>query len=85
MGERLQVPPPGFDELATEEKLRYVEALWDRIAETPDEVEVPGWHRQLVNERMAEYRINPGTGRSWREVRDDLLRDLAAGGKKPRG
>ncbi|MEO8449789.1 MAG: addiction module protein, partial [Gemmatimonadota bacterium] len=39
-----------------DEKLEYVDALWDRIAATPEEVSVPDWHRQLVRERVAEYR-----------------------------
>jgi hypothetical protein len=24
------IPPPGFDELSAEEKLEYVQALWDQ-------------------------------------------------------
>ncbi|MFQ5665955.1 MAG: addiction module protein [Candidatus Binatia bacterium] len=77
MAHPLPVPPPGFDELPVEEKVRYVEALWDRIAATPQEVGVPDWHRQVLRERLAEYRGNPGAGRPWREVRDELLRELA--------
>ncbi len=78
MNHSLPIPPPGFDELPIEEKVRYVEALWDRIAAAPEDVPVPDWHRQLVSERLAEYRSNPSGGRPWREVRDELLRELAA-------
>lgn len=78
MAETLPIPPPGFDELPVEEKVLYVEALWDRIAATPEEVGVPDWHRQLLSERLAEYRSDSKAGRPWREVRDELLSELAS-------
>jgi len=77
MAQTLPIPPPGFDELPVEEKVHYVEALWDRIAAAPQEVSVPDWHRQLLRDRLAEYRNDPKTGRPWRDVRDELLRELA--------
>jgi putative addiction module component (TIGR02574 family) len=77
MNHSLPIPPPGFDELLVEDKVRYVEALWDRIAAAPEDVRVPDWHRQLVSERLAEYRGDPNAGRPWQEVRDELLRELA--------
>jgi putative addiction module component (TIGR02574 family) len=84
MNRSLPIPPPGFDELSTEEKVRYVEALWDRIADAPEEVPVPDWHRQLVSERLAAYRRDPNGGRPWREVRDALLGELAGRKRMPR-
>jgi len=83
MARALPIPPPGFDELPVEDKVQYVEALWDRIAAAPEEVSVPDWHRQLLSERLAEYRSDPRAGRPWREVRDELLRELASGVRKP--
>jgi putative addiction module component (TIGR02574 family) len=77
MAHPLPLPPPGFDELPVEEKVRYVGALWDRIAAAPQEVGVPDWHRQVLRERLAEYCSNPGAGRPWRQVRDELLHELA--------
>jgi putative addiction module component (TIGR02574 family) len=84
MNHSLPIPPPGFDELPIEEKVQYVEALWDRIAAAPEDVPVPDWHRQLVSERLAEYRSDPRAGRPWREVRDGLLRELAGRRRTPR-
>lgn len=83
MAHALPVPPPGFDDLPVEDKVEYVEALWDRIAATPENVPIPEWHQQLVSDRLAEYRNDPKTGRPWQEVRDDLLRDLANRRHKP--
>jgi len=78
MARDLPIPPPGFDELPVEDKVQYVEALWDRIAAAPERVGVPDWHRQVLRERLAEYRSDPRAGRPWSQVRDELLRELAA-------
>ena len=70
------LPPPGFDELSPDEKLDYIQALWDRFAEHPDDVPVPDWHRRVIAERLAAYRRGEMTTRSWSEVREDLLAQL---------
>ena len=71
------IPPPGFDELSAEEKLDYVQSLWDRIAASPEEVPVPEWHKQIINQRLAAYRANPDAGKTWEQVRNELERKLA--------
>ena len=72
MGKPLTVPPPGFDELPVEEQIEYVQALWDRIAATPDRVPVPDWHLKLIDERRDELDANPDDAVAWDEVRDEL-------------
>jgi putative addiction module component (TIGR02574 family) len=71
------LPPPGFDELTPDEKLEYLQALWDHFAEHPEEVPVPDWHRQVIAERVAARR-GEATTRPWSEVRDGLLARLRA-------
>jgi putative addiction module component (TIGR02574 family) len=74
MGRVAPLPPPGFDEMSVEDKIDYVQALWDRIAADESKVPVPDWHREIVNERLADYQANPKQGRSWEEVEADLLK-----------
>jgi len=69
MRQTVPIPPPGFDELSVDEQIDYVQSLWDRIAERPDEIAVPDWHRRLVAERLASYRNDPSQVISWEEVR----------------
>jgi putative addiction module component (TIGR02574 family) len=45
------VPPPGFSELSTEEKIAYVQALWDLIAANPADVPVDDGQLALLKER----------------------------------
>ncbi|MDR4477995.1 MAG: addiction module protein [Nitrospira sp.] len=69
-------PPPGFDDLPVEERIDFVQSLWDRIATTPEQVPVPEWHRRIIRERLEAYREHPVAGRSWTEVRSDIERKL---------
>lgn len=77
MGAAPKLPPPGFDELSPEEQLDYINALWHRLVTHAESVPVPDWHREIVAERLAEYRAGKaGKGRSWAEVRKDLQAEL---------
>jgi putative addiction module component (TIGR02574 family) len=76
MASSVALPPPGFDDLPVEERIEYVQTLWDRIAAKPEEVPVPDWHRQVIRERLEAYRSCPSAARAWSEVRDALLLKL---------
>lgn len=67
------LPPPGFDELSPDEKLEYIQALWDHFSEHPEEIPLPDWHRRVVAERVAAHRRGDTSSRSWSEVREELL------------
>ena len=67
-------PPPGFDDLTVDEKVDYVQLLWERIAARPETVPAPDWHLELIEERLR--RNQAGTGRPWAEIRDGLLARL---------
>ncbi|MBI4518475.1 MAG: addiction module protein [Deltaproteobacteria bacterium] len=69
--------PPGFAELTKAEQVRYLQALWDRIAEKPGDLPVPESHLQVAEERLAEYRRDSTRAHSAYEVLDRLA-------KKPR-
>jgi putative addiction module component (TIGR02574 family) len=73
------LPPPGFDELSAEEKLEYIQALWDHFSENPEVVPVPDWHRQIVLQRLAAHRRGETISRPWPDIRDELLARLRTG------
>jgi putative addiction module component (TIGR02574 family) len=75
MSTNLKVPP-GFDEAPKEQRIAFVQELWDRIAQDPERVPVPAEHQRILEERLKEYRANPKAGRRWSEVRDQLLTKL---------
>ncbi len=74
MANALPLPPPGFDDLAVDEQIEYVQALWDRIAANVAAVPVPDWHREVLTERLADLEANPDAGRPWEDLKADLFR-----------
>jgi putative addiction module component (TIGR02574 family) len=72
MTKPVPLPPPGFDDLSVEEKIDYLQSLWDRIAASPETFPVPGWHREVLNERLKDLEGNPEAGDSWEAVQGRL-------------
>jgi putative addiction module component (TIGR02574 family) len=66
------LPPPGFDDLSIDEKIDYLQSLWDRIAATPETIPVPDWHREIIDERVKEVDANPDAGDDWEVVQERL-------------
>ena len=71
------VPPPGFDDLPTEAKVDYVNALWDRLLES-DTPESPHWHRELVRAEVAAHEADPAAVEEWEAVRMEIEQRLRA-------
>ncbi len=66
--------PPGFDKLSKAEQIRYLQALWDRIAENPSDVPVPESHLEVAERRLADYRRDPTQTHPAHDVLDRLSR-----------
>jgi putative addiction module component (TIGR02574 family) len=72
MAKPVPLPPPGFDDLSVDEKIDYVQGLWDRITTGPEKIPVPDWHHEIVHERQKDLEANPGAGDSWSVVQKRL-------------
>jgi putative addiction module component (TIGR02574 family) len=59
--ELLQLPP--------EQRLELIEAIWDSLAATPEQVPIPDWHLRIIEERMADDERDPEPGDDWPTVR----------------
>jgi len=55
------------------ERIKLVEDIWDSIAEIPDTVEIPEWHKAELDKRLELYRKNPEIGSPWAEVKRRIL------------
>lgn len=77
MSRALPLPPPGFDALSVYEQIDYVQSLWDRIAARPEDVPVPDWHREILEERLAAHHANKDRGKDWEEFEKDLTAELS--------
>jgi putative addiction module component (TIGR02574 family) len=67
--------PPGFTEMSKAEQVRYLQALWDHIADSPGALPVPESHLELAEARLMHYRNDPSTARSAFEILDRLTKN----------
>ena len=59
--------------LPVEERIELIEDVWDSIAEVPDAVEIPLWHKKELERRLRAYHRNPNAGSPWPEVKRRIL------------
>lgn len=55
--------------LGRAERLQLVEDLWDSIAQEEVAMPVPDWKRDELRRRKQEFLQNPGSERSWEQVK----------------
>lgn len=67
--------PPEFIAASKEQRIDFVQDLWDQIAQDPQSVPVPAYHKHIIRKRLKVYRSSPTEGKSWSEVREQLLDD----------
>ena len=72
MPKPVPLPPPGFDDLSVDEKIDYLQSLWDRIAATPEAIPVPDWHREIIDQRLEDLEADPDAGDGWDAVKGRL-------------
>ena len=65
MARPVPTPPPGFDDLSSEEKVSYVQSLWDLISADESKILVPEWHRSELKRRLREREGRDAESRSW--------------------
>lgn len=56
-----------------QEKYDFVMGLIKELGlEVTQEIDIPEWHKQIVEERIAEYKRNPDSMIPWNEARKKL-------------
>ena len=76
MSTPIPFPPPGFDDLSTDEQIDYLASLWDRITTPPTTIDVPQWHSEVIVERLRDLDSDPNTGDGWDVVQKRLRQRL---------
>ena len=74
MAKPVPMPPPGFDDLPIDEKVEYVQELWDRIAPDADALPLRGWQAEILRSRVDALKSDPDSAIPWTEVRERLRR-----------
>lgn len=64
-------------DMTLEEKLAVMESIWEDLARTPEAIESPAWHKDILNERR--QRLTDGTARftDWETAKADIRKKLS--------
>lgn len=63
-------------QLPVDERLQLLEDVWLSLADAPDELEIPGWHRKILDARLAVHGADVGAPRPWSDVKAEILDSL---------
>lgn len=62
----------GIDRLPIEDRIRLVDEIWDSIAAETAGEEIPQWHKDILDERLADLAAHPQDSVPWEEVRASM-------------
>jgi len=58
--------------LSVQEKLDLISALWDSVAEHPENIPIPDWQLKELERRIEAQRKDPQPGQTWDEVKREI-------------
>ena len=58
--------------LPMKEKLALLEAVWEEISPYPDELEVPQWHKDILNERQEALKQGQIRILDWEDAKKEI-------------
>jgi putative addiction module component (TIGR02574 family) len=58
----------GIDRLTVEERLDLIEQIWNTLPEQVDPKDIPEWHFEEIDRRLARMKEHPEEGTPWSEV-----------------
>ena len=64
-------------DMSLHEKLSAMESLWEDLARTPETIESPAWHKDILDERR--QRVTDGSSRfvDWETAKTDIRNKLS--------
>ncbi len=64
-------------EMTLEEKLAAMESLWEDLARSPEAVESPAWHKEVLDERR--QRVADGKARfvDWEQAKAEIRKKIS--------
>jgi putative addiction module component (TIGR02574 family) len=66
--------PEGLTKLSVEERLKMIEMIWSSLIAEGAELPVPDWQLEIIHDRVAQFRADPGKGTDVDEFLDNLRR-----------
>ena len=63
--------------MTLQEKLAAMESLWEDLARTPEAVESPAWHKEILDERRQQCAEGKGGFIDWEAAKAALRKKLS--------
>jgi hypothetical protein len=63
-------------EMTLEEKLAAIELLWDDLARSPESIESPDWHKDILDERRQRVAEDKGQFTDWETAKTEIRKKL---------
>ena len=70
---RAMIALDSLHQLPLKEKLFVMEALWDDLSQTEDQLPVPQWHWDILDEREAAIASGTAAFIDWEDAKQDIL------------
>ncbi len=58
------------------EKIQLMELLWDEISRDDDNLEIPEWHKQILDSRMTKNEGDNSHYEDWNSAKADILKKI---------
>jgi putative addiction module component (TIGR02574 family) len=63
----------GIDRMPIKDRIRLVDEIWESIAAETVGEEIPQWHKDILDERLAYLEANPQNSVPWEEAMGRIL------------
>ena len=63
-------------QMSLDDKLLAMELLWGELSKTPERLEVPHWHRDLLLQRLNQVQQGTASFQSWNTAISELRSEL---------
>ena len=65
-----------LDQMTTQEKLAAMEELWEDLSRSPEAIESPEWHKEILDERRRRVADAPDKFEDWEKAKTKIREKL---------
>jgi hypothetical protein len=66
-----------IDQMTLEEKLQTIEAIWDDLRQRAEEIPVPQWHKDLLDERRRMIEQGGAEFIEWETAKKEIAEEIS--------
>jgi hypothetical protein len=66
-----------LQDMSIPDKLGLMEALWDDLSRSPDQIPSPEWHKEVLEERRLRVQSGEETFSDWEAAKQDIRQRIS--------